>query len=201
MPRAALNGLGALLTALAGVILVTTKFTEGAWMVVVVVPLLMLLFARIEHYYTEVGRELALGTVPDRPRRTDSLVIVPLGGVSRLARHALTAAIALGDEVVAVTVEPDQAKARELLDTWARWQPGVRLDVIESPHRSLVLPILSYVRRMSQDGRQIAVLIPEIQPRHARYRILQNQRGILLATILRYRTDAVVCLLPYRLDI
>ncbi|MFF3251446.1 APC family permease [Actinacidiphila glaucinigra] len=201
VPRAALNGLGALLTALAGVILVTTKFTEGAWMVVVVVPLLMLLFARIEHYYTEVGRELALGTVPDRPRRTDSLVIVPLGGVSRLARHALTAAIALGDEVVAVTVEPDQAKARELLDTWARWQPGVRLDVLESPHRSLVLPILSYVRRMSQDGRQIAVLIPEIQPRHARYRILQNQRGILLATILRSRTDAVVCLLPYRLDI
>ncbi|WP_431945263.1 APC family permease [Actinacidiphila sp. bgisy167] len=200
-PRAALNGLGALLTALAGVILVTTKFTEGAWVVVVVVPLLMLLFARIEHYYTEVGRELALGAVPERPRRVDSLVIVPLGGVSRLAGRALTAAMALGGEVVAVTVEPDRAKARELLDTWNRWQPGVRLDVIESPHRSLVLPILSYVRRMSQDGRQIAVLIPEVQPRHARYRILQNQRGILLATVLRSRTDAVVCLLPYRLDI
>jgi hypothetical protein len=161
----------------------------------------MLLFARIEHYYTEVGRELALGTLPERPRRTGSLVIVPLGGVSRLAGRALTAALALGDEVVAVTVEPDRAKARELLDTWNRWQPGVRLDVIESPHRSLVLPILSYVRRMSRDGRQVAVLIPEVQPRHARYRILQNQRGILLATVLRSRTDAVVCLLPYRLDI
>ncbi|MFF3562226.1 APC family permease [Streptomyces sp. NPDC002574] len=201
LPRALLNGLGAVLTALAGVILLTSKFLEGAWVVVIAVPLLMLLFARIERYYARVREELRPGVVPDPPRRTNSLVIVPLGEVSRLAQHALTAAMALGDEVVVVAVHCDPEKTHRLTETWERWHPGVRLDVIESPHRSLVQPILSYVKRAAAGGRQIAVLIPEVEPRHRRYRILQNQRGILLATILRARTDVVVCLVPYRLDI
>ncbi|MEU6341414.1 APC family permease [Streptomyces sp. NPDC046977] len=201
LPRVLLNGLGAVLTALAGVILLTSKFLEGAWMVVIAVPLLMLLFARIERYYARVREELRPGQIPDAPRRTDSLVIVPLGEVSRLARHALTAAMALGDEVVVVAVHCDPEKSRALLETWERWHPGVRLDVIESPHRSLVQPILAYVKRAAAGGRQVAVLIPEVEPRHRRYRILQNQRGILLATVLRARTDVVVCLVPYRLDI
>lgn len=201
LPRVLLNGLGAVLTALAGVILLTSKFLEGAWVVVIAVPLLMLLFARIERYYARVGEELRPGQIPDPPRRTDSLVIVPLGEVSRLARHALTAAMSLGDEVVVVAVHCDPDKSRRLLEAWEQWHPGVRLDIIESPHRSLVQPILAYVKRAAVGGRQVAVLIPEVEPRHRRYRILQNQRGILLATVLRARTDVVVCLVPYRLDI
>ncbi|MFI0810584.1 hypothetical protein [Streptomyces echinatus] len=73
--------------------------------------------------------------------------------------------------------------------------------MIDSPHRSLVQPVVDYVRRAARDGRQVAVLIPEVEPRHRRYEILQNQRGLLLATVLRSRTDVVVCLLPYRLDL
>jgi len=184
------------------VILLGTKFLEGAWVVVIAVPLMMLLFARVERYYTEVGEELGLGRIPDPPDRwTGSLVIVPLGEVSKLARHAVSAALALGDEVVAVAVHADPEKARALQEAWDRWNPGVRLDVIDSPHRSLVMPIVEYVQRMSRDGRQIAVLIPEVEPRHRRYEILQNQRGLLLATVLRARTDVVVCMLPYRLTL
>ncbi|MGW2934987.1 APC family permease [Streptomyces sp. NPDC001156] len=200
--RAFINGTGALLTTLAGVILLTTKFLEGAWVVVIAVPLMMLLFNRIERYYTAVGEELGLGRIPDPPdRRTESLVIVPLGEVSKLARHAIAAALALGDEVVAVAVHGDPDKTRALQEAWDRWNPGVRLDVIDSPHRSLVQPIVDYVQRVAQDGRQIAVLIPEVEPRHRRYEILQNQRGLLLATVLRARTDVVVCMLPYRLRV
>ncbi|MEV6028124.1 APC family permease [Streptomyces sp. NPDC052036] len=203
-PRALINGTGALLTTLAGVILLTTKFLEGAWVVVIAVPLMMLLFARIQRYYTAVGEELGLGRIPGPPdRRTASLVIVPLGDVSRLARHAIGAALALGDEVIAVAVQADPDKARALREAWERWDPGVRLDIIDSPHRSLVQPMVDYVQRVAQegDGRQIAVLIPEVEPRHRRYEILQNQRGLLLATVLRARTDVVVCMLPYRLRV
>ncbi|WP_369390910.1 APC family permease [Streptomyces sp. CG1] len=200
--RALINGTGALLTTLAGVILLTTKFLAGAWVVVVAVPLLMLLFARIERYYTAVGEELGLGRVPDPPdRRTASLVIVPLGEVSKLARYAIGVALSLGDEVVAVAVHADPDKSRALREAWDRWNPGVRLDVIDSPHRSLVQPIVDYVQCAAQDGRQVAVLIPEVEPRHRRYEILQNQRGLLLATVLRARTDVVVCMLPYRLGL
>ncbi|MFI5629526.1 APC family permease [Streptomyces sp. NPDC051664] len=199
--RAVLNGVGAILTTVAGIVLLATKFLEGAWVVVAAVPLLMLLFARIQRYYTAVGRELGLGEVPPPVRVTDSLVIVPVGEVSKLTQHALTAARALGHEVVAVAVHGDPAKARALEESWARWHPGVRLDVIDSPQRSLVQPIVDYVQRAAEGGRQIAVLIPEVEPLHRRYQILQNQRGLLLAAALRARTDVVVCVVPYRLSL
>ncbi|MFD8656475.1 APC family permease [Streptomyces mirabilis] len=199
--RAVLNGVGAVLTAVAGVVLLTTKFLEGAWVVVVAIPLLMLLFDRIQRYYTTVGLELGLGEVPPPLRVGDSLVIVPVGEVSRLTQHALSAARALGHEVVAVAVHADPAKVRALRESWDRWNPGVRLDVVDSPQRSLVEPIVAYVRRAEDGGRQIAVLIPEVEPLHRRYQILQNQRGLLLAAALRARTDVVVCVVPYRLSL
>ncbi|MFI6685283.1 APC family permease [Streptomyces sp. NPDC050485] len=202
LPRALLNGVGAVLTTVAGIVLLATKFLEGAWVVVATVPLLMLLFARIQRYYTAVGAELGLGEIPPPPvRYTDSLVIVPVGEVSRLTEYALTAAGTLGREVVAVAVHSDPDKVRALKESWARWNPGVRLEVIDSPHRSLVQPIVDYVLEAAEGGRRIAVLIPEVEPRRRRYRILQNQRGILLATALRARTDVVVCLVPYRLSV
>lgn len=205
--RAVINGTGAVLTSVAGVILLTTKFLEGAWVVVITVPLLMLLFSRIQRYYTAVGEELRLGEVPAPPdRRTGSLVIVPVGEVSRLTRLAVGAALALGDEVIAVAVHADPERSVALRRAWDAWDPGVRLDIVDSPHHSLVQPIVDYVRRAADDnagadGRQIAVLIPEVEPRHRRYEILQNQRGLLLATVLRARTDVVVCLVPFRLTL
>ncbi|MCX4457998.1 APC family permease [Streptomyces sp. NBC_01340] len=199
--RAVLNGVGAVLTAVAGIVLLATKFLEGAWVVVVAIPLLMLLFARVQRYYTAVGLELGLGEVPPPVRITDSLVIVPVGEVSKLTQHALSAARALGHDVVAVAVHGDPAKARSVEESWARWNPGVRLEVIDSPQRSLVEPIVDYVRRAEEGGRQIAVLIPEVEPQHRRYQILQNQRGLLLAAALRARTDVVVCVVPYRLSL
>ncbi|AEM83110.1 APC family permease [Streptomyces violaceusniger] len=197
--RAVINGLGAVLTTVAGLVLLTTKFLEGAWLVMVAVPLLMLLFTRIQRYYTAVGEELGLGRIPPPPAHTMSLVIVPVGEVSRLAQRALTAALALGDEVVAVSVQAEPEKALALRDAWERWNPGVRLEILDSPHRSLVQPMVGYVRRETGTGREVAVLIPEVEPRHRRYALLQNQRGLLLAAVLQARTDAVVCRMPYRL--
>jgi len=199
--RAVLNGVGAVLTTVAGLVLLTTKFLEGAWVVVIAIPLLMLLFARVQRYYAAVGRELGLGEVPPPLIVTDSLVIVPVGEVSKLTRHALTAARSLGHDVVAVAVHGDPAKARALEESWDRWNPGVPLDVIDSPQRSLVQPIVDYVQRAAEGGRQIAVLIPEVEPLHRRYQILQSQRGLLLAAMLRARTDVVVCVVPYRLSL
>jgi amino acid transporter len=197
--RAALNGIGAGLTALAAVVFVVSKFTSGAWVVVLTVPALMLLFSRIEDYYRAVGLELGVGRIPQRPLPSHSLVIVPVGSINRLTEYALRAALSLGDEVVAVSVHLEAERSAAFRNEWDRWNPDVRLDIIESPHRSLVHPIVDYVQRAQDGDRQVAVLIPEVEPRSWRYRILQNQRGLLLATALRARTDVVVCTLPYRL--
>ncbi|GAA2067200.1 APC family permease [Catenulispora yoronensis] len=197
--RAALNGTGAALTAVAAMVFVATKFAAGAWVVVVAVPALMLLFARIQNYYTLVGRELDLSGPPTVPTPARSLVIVPVGSISKLTEHALLAARSLADDVVAVSVWPDTEECSRFRTAWERWNPGVRLDTLESPHRSLVHPMVGYVRRAAQGNRQIAVLIVEVQPRRWRYRILQNQRGLLLAAVLRASTDVVICTIPYRL--
>lgn len=197
--RAALNGTGAIMTATATVVFVASKFTSGAWVVILAMPALMLLFARINGYYRAVGAELDLGPRPPRPQPAASLVIVPVGSISKLTEHALRAALSLGDDVIAVSVHPGPEEGAAFRARWDAWNPGVRLDTIDSPHRSLVHPIVHYVRRAQQGDRQVAVLIPEVQPRRWRYRILQNQRGLLLATVLRASTDVVICTIPHRL--
>jgi Amino acid permease len=197
--RAALNGTGAVLTATATVVLVATKFTSGAWVVILMVPALMLLFSRIQNYYRAVGLELGLGRLPHRPLAAKSLVIVPVASISKLTEHALHAALSLSDDVIAVSVHPEADQSAAFRAEWDRWNPGVPLETLDSPHRSLVHPIVDYVKHAQQGGRQVAVLIPEVQPRRWRYRILQNQRGLLLATVLRASTDAVICTIPYRL--
>lgn len=201
VPRTVINATGAVLTAVAAMVLLATKFLAGAWIVVITVPLLMLLFTRIRRYYIAVGAEIMRGRTPTAPTAADSLVIVPLGEVNRVAERAITAAKSLGDEVVVLAVFAEQGDADAMRAAWDQWNPGVRLDVVNSPHHSLVGPVLDYVERAKHDGRQVAVLIPQVEPRRRRYRILQNQRGILLAGVLSTRTDVVVCTLAYRLNL
>lgn len=198
--RAAINGFGALLTATATIVFLIAKFTEGAWIVVVVVPLLMIVFHRIHGYYADVSAELQLGVVPPFPRACRTLVVVPLAGVSRLSYEALRAAKSLGDEVVAVSVQFDDDGARRLEADWRAWDPGAPLVVLQSQERHLIGPIVEYVKSqpMHQD-RRVVVLIPEVEPRKRRHEVLQNQRGLLLGTALRLRTDALICTLYFRL--
>jgi amino acid transporter len=198
--RAGLNAFGALLTAAATIIFLAAKFTSGAWIVVVIIPLLMLLFSRIHGYYQYCAVELEFGQIPPAPIGKPTLVIVPVREVSRLSYEALIAAKSLGDEVIAVSVQYGDDSVSAIRSDWLRWNPGVPLVVLPSPQRNLAAPIVDYVNAQAADTtRRVAVLIPEVEPRHRRHQILQNQRGLLLATVLRRRTDAVICTMPFRL--
>jgi amino acid transporter len=199
-PRAALNGLGALLTGVAAVIVSVTKFPEGGWLIVVTMPLLVWLMYGINRAYRRIGDRLEIGRVPGRPRPRRSLVIVPIGAVNRLTREAIAAALSLGDRVVALRVtHPDEPEETTgFIEAWERWAPDVNLTLVDDPHRRLVDPIVNYVRGVGEP--HVFVLIPEVEPAHVWQRILQNQRGAVLAHALRRDTDAVVCRLRFRLD-
>ncbi len=198
--RAALNGLGAVMTAVATVIFVVTKFTAGAWVVVIAIPALIALFTRIARYYREVGVELGLGATPPAPRPEPSLVVVAVTAVSRMTAAALSRALSLGDEVVAVSVQFDDEGASSLQAAWDRWQPGVPLTVLRSPSRSIARPMLAYLRSPQLRGRpSVLVLIPEVEPRKWRHQLLQNQRGVVLANVLRRRADVAVARMAFRL--
>ncbi|WP_438310246.1 APC family permease [Streptomyces sp. HUAS TT3] len=203
--RAGLNGFGALLTGVSAVVVTATKFTEGAWLIVVALPLLVLGFQQVHRAYTEIGERLELGRIPQAPRRSRSVVVVPVSGLSRLTSQALTAARSLGDEVLAVTVThpapEDRQVAEALRRDWELWKPGIELVELSSETRSLGRPLSAYVRKLAQvhPGAQVTVLIPETEPARLWQRMLQNQRGSVVAHAVRRDTDAVICRLRFRI--
>jgi amino acid transporter len=204
--RACINGLGALLTLAALAIELVSKFTEGAYLVVIVVPLLVLMFHRIQVNYDRIGDLLQLGKVPPPPQRLSSLVVVPVGGMSRLTAEAISVALSIGDEVVAVTVcygDPDDEEVDvHFREEWEAWHPNVPLITLRTLHRSLAPPVVKYLRQAEGDGRyhRLLVLIPEVQPEHWWRWILHNQRGFVLQrAIERDTTNVVICRLRYHL--
>ncbi len=197
--RASVNGAGAVMTAIAVVVLLSTKFLEGAWVVVIAVPVLITLFARTESYYAEVGRELKLGRTPPRPHKRESIVLVPTSTVNLLTERAVSAAMSLGDTVVAIAVAADEEEREQIIRNWIQWDCGTSIEVLVDPHRSLIRSVLKYVESIHAEGAIVTVLIPEIVPRRRRHEILHNQRGRLLAAVLKARTDVIVATLPFKL--
>jgi amino acid transporter len=205
--RACVNGLGAVLTTAALAIELVSKFTEGAYLVVIVVPLLVLMFDRISATYDRIGQLLQIGQQPPPPQRMSSLVVVPVGGMSRLTAEAVSAALSIGEEVRAVTVcyadpEDEQVDAG-FRGQWEAWHPNVPLITLRTQHRSLAPPIVGYVRKLEDEQRyhRLVVLIPEVQAEHWWRWILHNQRGFILQrAIQRDTVNVVICRLRYRLS-
>jgi len=134
-------------------------------------------------------------------------VVVPVGGMSRLTVAAISAALSLGDEVVAVTVcfadSEDTEVDAHFRDQWDAWHPNVPLVTLRSPHRSLAPPIVDYLRRTEDEDRyhRLVVLIAEVQPARPWQRILHNQRGFVLdRAIQRGTVNVVICRLHFKLS-
>jgi hypothetical protein len=204
--RAFINGLGAVLTTAALAIELVSKFTEGAWLIIIVIPLLVLMFDRINRTYDRIGQVLELGQQPPPPRRLSSLVVVPVGGMSRLTAEAISAALSIGDEIIAVTVcfaDPeDEEVDAQFREEWEAWHPNVPLVTLRTLHRSLAAPVVKYLRQLEDEDRyhRLVVLIPELQPLHWWQWILHNQRGLVLQqAIQRGTVNVVICRLRYQL--
>ncbi|MFI0257902.1 APC family permease [Streptomyces sp. NPDC017056] len=204
--KAALNGFGALLTGVSAVVVTATKFTAGAWLVVIALPALVLAFEAVHRAYGRIADRLALGRIPEPPHRDRSLVVVPVSHLSKLTCEALNAAVSLGDKVVAVTVtyaSPEDRRASESLRRdWELWNPGVELLELPSATRTVGRPVAAYVRDLGarQPGTRVTVLIPEVEPAHLWQRLLQNQRGAVVAHAVRRTTDATICRLRFRVS-
>jgi amino acid transporter len=196
--RAAVNGTGAVVTAVATLVFLFTKFTEGAWVVVIAVPLFILLFVRIHTYYQRAAGILELGQIPPRPAGKRTVVIVPVTGISRLTEYALDEALSLGQEVIAVHVhllgnEDVEEQHRRLEQRWAEWNPGVELHILPTEYSSIVEPLVKFIdEERARHDDQLVVLIPVVVPDRFRYRILHNQIDLVLSNALRSRTDLVV---------
>jgi hypothetical protein len=205
--RASLNGLGAAVTAVATVVFLATKFTEGAWAVVLALPAFIMLFTRIHRYYDQAGRALGIGRIPGKPQARPTAVVVPVTGVSRLAQYGISVALSISEHVEAVTVVRSGAaeesdRVRELQRQWTRWNPGVPLRVLRTEYASVARPIVGFVDRLRRHCNEpVIVLIPVALPDRLRYRFLHNHVDLVLTRELRYRPDVVVARVPVRVHV
>lgn len=195
-----INAIGALTTLVVLSIILMVKFTTGAWMVAVLIPLIVLEFRAIHRHYAGVAGLLRiekLNKLPVHPTK----VIVPVAGLHRGVLRALRFAAGLNTSTVALHVGVDEVVAAKLKQQWQKLEVEVPLVVLDSPYRSLVAPLLDYVDQelaQTPDG-FVAVVIPEFVPQHWRHAFLHNQSALLLEFALRSRPNAVLISIRYLL--
>jgi hypothetical protein len=203
--RMAINAAGALLTAVVLGVVVYEKFAAGAWLVVVLVPLLVGMMTFIRRQYERSSRELAVR--PDivvRPPHREERVVVPIPGLDRAAIQAVNVGRAIDPDVRAVYISEDPASAQRVRAMFERQVPGVPLVVVESPYRALAGPLLAYLDVLDAawpPGKEAPitfVVIPEYVARHWWERVLYNQSAKRLRTVLLGRPHTVVVNVPYR---
>jgi len=200
--RVWINGVGAAVTGVVLLTLAITKFVEGAWIVVVVIPFLVATFIVMHRHYEEVARELSLEGL-DEPPRFQHTVLVLIGdvhrGVVRAVQYART--LAPTATVRAVYVETDPARTARLEEKWGKWGLGVPLVVLTSPYRSLLRPLLDYLDQIQSrgDDQMVTIVLPEFLPRHWWQHVLHNQTALLVKGALLFRKNTVVADVPYHL--
>jgi amino acid transporter len=198
---AAVNGFGALVTGVVLAIVATTKATEGAWVIIVMIPLLVILFEITRRHYDEVAASLTLQAVTPESPPARHLVLVPIGGVHRAVVQALHYATSLAGEVRAIYVDIDPAATAAVREQWARWGQGVALVVLDSPYRSLLEPLLEYIQqvRTADADAFVTVVLPEFVPRRLWHHLLHNQHALLIKSALLFTPNVVVTSVPFHL--
>lgn len=204
--RLALNAVGVSATAITLVVVAVTKFERGAWMVILVLPLLVSLLYGINRHYRSVADALVLDDLDATlPRPQPPIVVVPVARLDRAAIQALAFATSISPHVRAVHIASSQDSALEFRGRWDRWRGRILedgreipLDSIESPFRALIPPLLRYIDRIDErDPRPITVVLAEFVPRHWWEWLLHSQTAFRLKAALLFRPNTIVIDVPY----
>ncbi len=196
-----INGVGAVATGIVAVLFAYTKFLYGAWLVIIIIPVLVLFFLSIARHYRDVAQRLRL-TPEDhrRPRRgVEQVVIVPISDINKATLSALDYARTLSSQVVAVHVTDNAEDAAHLQEQWEEWGEGAHLVILESPYRSLSAPLLSYIDAVQRrrPKAMLTVLVAEYVPRHWWEQFAHSQTALRLKAALLFRPNTIVTSVPY----
>ena len=203
----AINAVGAATTGVVAAIITVAKFDRGAWIVVILVPLLVLIFRSIAHHYRRVREQVSAFKLK-QPEDLRTIALVPVAQLDRVAVRSIVYAQSLTPNVIAVHVAANVEGEDQLRGEWAAWAergdppPAVpRLVIIESPYRSLIAPLVSYVAalRDANPGAIVTVVLPEFVPAHWWERLLHNQTALRLKLALYAQRGVAVANLPYHL--
>jgi amino acid transporter len=198
--RAALNGVGAFATGVVSVIQIVTKFREGAWIVALIIPVFILILQSIHTHYRRFAIDIAFrGRSPILPHA--HTVVVPISAVNKATAAALVYATTLSRNVRAIHIEVDAKATPKLEREWDRWDIGYELEVLSSPYRSIVRPLMDYVLNIQTEtpGALVTVVTPELVPRHWWEYLLHNKTALYIRTAFLFKPNVVVVAVPYLL--
>ncbi len=203
------NGLGALLTGFALVIIGASKFLQGAWISILLIPLIVSVLLRIRHHYGHVAAQLSMkGWPPSLRPAPPQRVVIPISGVHRGIVDAVNFARSMTDSITAVYVDMDpEGNCDAIVKEWNDWWPDIPLVIVPSPYRSIVSPLLDYLDQTDlehNDGQSAVLVLPEFIPAKWWQGFLHNQTAWLIKAALLYRRrqvgfQRVIIDVPYHL--
>ena len=197
-----INGIGGITTGVVLVIIAVEKFTHGAWIVLIAIPLLVLVTRKVHQHYVSVGEQLSIETcVTAEKEYKHHSVIVPISGLQQAVVSAIKYAKALSDDVTAVYVYIDPVETARLRERWDQHCMGVRLEILHSPYRSIREPLMDYIdsiREQHKDG-IITVVLPEFVPSKWWHHLLHNQTALFIKGILLFKKGVVSTSVPFHL--
>jgi amino acid transporter len=193
------NGFGSICTFVVMIMFAVTKFKDGAWIITILIPLLVIIFFSIHHHYESLAKKLSLekysGIRVDHQR-----VLVLIAGVHRGSLAALAYARSLSTDVTAVHVSTDPIESKKVREKWSIYGEGVRLVVLDSPYRLLIEPILDYIEQLlaiRAKNEVLTVVVPQFIPAHWWENLLHNQTAVMLRFALLFKPGLVILEVPY----
>jgi len=200
LTHALINGTGAIVTGVVFVVIAVTKFTGGAWVVVVLIPVTVGLFLAVRRHYDAVAQDLRI-SLETKVKPVDHIIVVPVAGIHRAVAATMAYAKSLGPEIHAVHVSVDPAETEKLKAKWEKWDPGVPLTVVPSPYRSLTGPLVRYIDGLQRKEKVkfVTVVIAEFVPRRWWQFLLHNQSALWLQAALHFRPHTAIVSVPFHL--
>nr|WP_245630041.1 APC family permease [Alicyclobacillus acidiphilus] len=201
--KGAINSFGAAITAMVAVIFAVTKFTGGAWIVLIVLPIIVIAATRIRKHYLDVADELRIDINQVRPTEHRVLSIVLISGIHRLSAEAISFAMSTSKDVIALYIGFDDESIERMEEKWEAWGNPCRLVTIKSEYRSLLYPLSKFVRRIEtyEGGKpdHIQLFIAQFVPKKWWHNLLHNQTSLLIRTWMLRHKDVIVSTVPYHL--
>jgi hypothetical protein len=198
-----INGFGAVVTFFVTIIFAVTKFADGAWVVVILLPILVFVFFSIHKHYENLAGHLTLEKYEGQHHVGRHRVVLPIASVHRGTLKALRYAKSLSKDVTAVHVSIDELETKKLQQKWETWGDGIRLVILESPYRLMIEPLLDYITELNQNQMEnevITIVIPQFIPRRFWTNTLHMRTADTLRKVLMGQKDIVIVEVPYQVD-